>query len=159
MFGLFKSASYRDPQLGPFTRSRGMWRGSIGLPDHAPAPLVLSGNRTAPDPAALATARRLSVALASWRPAIEAALYDHYDPYADALASGDLPKTEASRPRLSASGQVWQHVLLRYVAVSPLDGRLTVELGYTVAWDQEHTLGARFQQGRLLELNGSVLPP
>ena len=28
-----------------------------------------------------------------------------------------------------------------------------------VAWDEEHTLGARIRDGRLVELNGSVLRP
>ena len=40
-----------------------------------------------------------------------------------------------------------------------LRGDLTVELGYRVAWDEEHTLGARIRDGRLVELNGSVLEP
>jgi hypothetical protein len=37
-------------------------------------------------------------------------------------------------------------------------GVLTLELGYGVDWDEDHTLGARFQQGRLVELNGSTAP-
>jgi hypothetical protein len=45
------------------------------------------------------------------------------------------------------------------VAVITLDGELSVEIGYRVAWDEEHTLGARLRNGRLIELNGSVLPP
>jgi hypothetical protein len=46
-----------------------------------------------------------------------------------------------------------------FVQVAPLDGRLTLEVGLRVAWDEEHTLGARLHDGRLLELNGSVLAP
>jgi hypothetical protein len=34
-----------------------------------------------------------------------------------------------------------------------------VELGLRVAWDEEHTLGARLQSGKLVELCGSVLKP
>ena len=45
------------------------------------------------------------------------------------------------------------------VSVTPLSGLLTTELGYTSAWDDEHTLGARFQLGKFVELCGSVLPP
>jgi hypothetical protein len=50
-------------------------------------------------------------------------------------------------------------VSLVFVSVTPLSGLLTTELGYTTAWDDEHTLGARFQSGRFIELCGSVLPP
>jgi hypothetical protein len=35
----------------------------------------------------------------------------------------------------------------------------TSELGYTTDWDEEHTLGARFQTGKFIELCGSMLPP
>jgi hypothetical protein len=34
-----------------------------------------------------------------------------------------------------------------------------VEIGYEVAWDEGHTLGARFRDGQALELSGSVLAP
>jgi hypothetical protein len=34
-----------------------------------------------------------------------------------------------------------------FVQVTPLGGVLTVEIGYRVAWDEEHTLGARFRGG------------
>jgi hypothetical protein len=46
-----------------------------------------------------------------------------------------------------------------FVQVTPLSGVLTVEIGYRVGWDEEHTLGARFRSGQLLELCGSVLVP
>ncbi len=159
MFGLFKSPTYTDPDLGQFSRSRGMWRSSVQLPGLTAVPLALSDNKSEPDSQALAAARQLAALLPGWRPAIESALFAHYRPYAEALASGELPQPEKSLPHLSEPSQVWPHVALRFVAVSPLDGIMTVELGYTVAWDEEHTLGARFQLGRLVELNGSVLPP
>jgi hypothetical protein len=155
MFGLFKASPFSDPQFGQLVRSKGLWRGSIALPGHAPVPLLLAGNRQAPAPAALDTARQLPLAWPAWRADIEAALYEHYEPYRDAEPSA------AQSPLLAITtpDQIWPHTMLQYVAVSPLSGGLTVEFGYTVAWDEEHTLGARFQQGRLLELNGSVLPP
>jgi hypothetical protein len=46
-----------------------------------------------------------------------------------------------------------------YAAVITLDGELTVELGYRVDWDEEHTLGARFRGDEPVELCGSVLEP
>lgn len=47
MFGLFKSASFTDPQLGELQRARGLWRGTVLLED-ARVPLMLSGSRAAP---------------------------------------------------------------------------------------------------------------
>jgi hypothetical protein len=32
----------------------------------------------------------------------------------------------------------------------------TVEVAYTVAWDDEHTIGARIQKWQLVEMCGSV---
>ena len=54
---------------------------------------------------------------------------------------------------------MWPHAHAEYVQVAPLDGALTIEIGYRVDWDEEHTLGARVREGRLIELNGSVLRP
>lgn len=159
MFSLFKSPVYTDPVLGSFSRSRGMWRGSVQWPGASPVPLALSGTRSEPDAHAVAAARQLVHLLPTWRTAIETALFEHYLPCAKADGSSGSPPTEEPLPRLTEPSQVWPHAELRFVGVSPLDGTLTVELGYSVAWDEEHTLGARFQQGRLIELNGSVLPP
>lgn len=159
MFSLFKSPAYTDPLLGPFSRSRGLWRGSVQWPGASAVPLALSGTRSEPDAHALAAARQLTHLLPAWRTAIETALFEHYLPYAETEASGEFPPSEEPFPRLTEPSQVWPHAKLRFVGVAPLGGTLTVELGYSVAWDEEHTLGARFQQGHLIELNGSVLPP
>lgn len=153
MFGLFKSQPFDDPQLGQLVRTRGMWRGTIRLPGHPAVPLVLAGTGKAPDAEAVTIARALVTTVPGWRDVITAALYEHYEPYGESMEEG------VPIPRLSAPGEVWQHCALQYVAVSPVSGELFVELGFTVAWDEEHTLGARFRQGELLELNGSVLPP
>jgi hypothetical protein len=159
MFSLFKSPSFRDPLLGEFARSRGHWRGSLALEGIASVPLVLSGTRTQPDAKAIATARTLANAFTSWRPTIESALFEHYGPYAEALAAGELPPPSDPLPSIKAPSEVWPHVSLVFVSVTPLEGVLTSEFGYTTAWDEEHTLGARFEDGKFLELCGSVLPP
>ncbi len=101
----------------------------------------------------------LGTLVPGWAPAIQSELFEHYRPYAEAIAAGEMPQPDEPFPHLSEASQVWPHVTALFVAVSPLDGTMTVELGYTVAWDEEHTLGARFQQGHFVELNGSVLPP
>lgn len=158
MFGLFKSPPLSDPQLGELARSRGYWRGVIALASKT-VPLAIAGTRTGPDASALVTAREVAVHYASWRPSIEAALFEHYGPYAEALAAGDLPPPSEPLPNIVEASQVWPYVSLAFVCVSPLAGVLTLELGYTALWDEEHTLGARFQNGKFLELCGSILAP
>jgi hypothetical protein len=158
MFGFFKSGRVVDPQFGELVRSRGRWRGTMDLGPAAGIPLVLAGPRTAPDPEALAAARDLSVRFQAWRPEIELALFGHYEPYAQALAEGELPEPDMPIPALGVPSDIWPHVSLVFVSVEPLEGVLCVELGYTTAWDNEHTLGVRFQAGKFLELCGSTLP-
>ena len=160
MFGFFKSPPFHDPTLGQLVRSRGLWRGSLTVGASVSAsPLALSGTRTEPDAQALAAAREVAQAFASWRPAIEQALFEHYEPYAEAVTAGELSSPAEALPRIAAPGAVWSHVSLVFVSVTPLSGLLTTELGYTTAWDDEHTLGARFQSGKFIELCGSVLRP
>ena len=158
MFGLFKSQPFRDAQLGEFVRSRGQWRGSLSFGATTVAPLVLAGDRSRPDPRAVALARDLSRIVRRLEPAIARALFEHYRPHAEAVADGDSPPT-AGLPAIASAAEVWPHVALLFVSVMPLDGALTAELGYGVAWDEEHTLGARLRDGTLLELCGSVLAP
>lgn len=156
MFGLFKSTPFSDPKLGKLVRSRGHWRGSISLGGSSTS-LVISGSRNEPDAEAIQVARGLSSLFPAWKPAIENALFEHYTPYAEALAAGELPPPSEPFPKLETPDQVWPQVTLAFVSVTPLDGRLTTELGYTTAWDEEHTLGARFQAGQFVELCGSVV--
>lgn len=159
MFGLFKSLPFHDPQLGKLVRSRGLWRGSITVSSASNVPLAVSGTRTEPDAVALHAARDVATQFPLWRPSIETAMFAHYLPYAEAIAMGDLPPASGAFPRIEITSQLWSLVSLRFVSVTPLDGLLTIELGYSTRWDEEHTLGARFQAGRFVELCGSVLPP
>lgn len=153
LFGLFKSRPFQDARLGAFERTRGLWRGTLSLDAGSDTPLALSGDRAQPDPQALAIAHDLPRLAQSLRPAIAEALFEHYEPYAESADDGDAP------PRIAAPAEIWPHVTLLFVSVTPLSGALTAELGYRVAWDDEHTLGARLRDGALLELNGSVLAP
>jgi len=59
MFGLFKSSTFNDPQIGELKRSRGHWRGSLALADGESVALVLSGTKTEPDAQALAIAKEV----------------------------------------------------------------------------------------------------
>lgn len=154
MFGLFESPPFADPSLGGFTRKRGAWRGTITLAGRA-VPLVLAGGKSAPDVAALERARTLAADYPAWRDTIAAALFEHYEPYA---GLGDDDSDFASVAIASAAA-IWPHATLQYALLAPFEGELTCELGYEVAWDPEHTLGARLRDGVLVELNGSVVAP
>ena len=91
MFGLFKSPRFHDPKLGELVRSRGLWRGLLTVEAGVSTPLTLSGTRTEPHARALAAASEVAQAFASWRPAIEQALFEHYEPYAEAVTARELP--------------------------------------------------------------------
>jgi hypothetical protein len=158
MVSLFGSAAFQDDQLGELRRSRGAWRGTVAL-DGAAVPLIVSGPRGEPDPDALRLARSVPEQMPAWRPAIERALFEHYAPYAEAIAAGEAGPPEEGLPTIREASSVWPHARIEFVQVAPLAGRLTVEIGLRVAWDEEHTLGARLSGGQLLELNGSVLAP
>src|SRR5574343_1524535 len=154
MLSFFKSPVFRDSQLGEFVRSRGHWRGKLEL-GGSTVLFVLAGGRSEPDAQALQLARTVSPHFPAWRPIIAEALFEHYQPYAEALAAGEAPEPSTTLPRIGVPSEVWPHAVLVFVSVAPIDRALVVEFGFTTAWDEEHTLGARFTGGKLLELNGS----
>ena len=158
MFGLFKSQPFSDPQLGELRRAGRLWRGSLLLGE-VTVPLALTGSRAAPDPQAADIARSIRPAYPDWRESIQRALFEHYTPYAEVVAAGEAELPETGLPRIVEPSDVWHHTSAEFVQVTPLYGELTIEIGYRVAWDEEHTLGARLRRGRLVELNGSVLAP
>lgn len=110
----------------------------MSLDEHVTVGLSLPGGRKAPDPEATALAAAIPTGFDSWRPAIVAALLEH----AAAAGSTGHPVPDPA-----------------YAAVVDLDGQLTLEFGYRVAWDDDHMLGACVRDGALFELNGSVLEP
>jgi len=159
MLNLFRSRPFHDPALGELRRSRGAWRGSLALTDDDRVPLALCGNRTAPDPEAILLARAVPDAFSAWRTALETALFDHREPYAESFAAEGSGTDDEPAADITTPDQVWPHVRFEFVSITLPDGVPTTEFGLAVAWDEEHTLGARFQEGRLVELCGSVLPP
>ena len=158
MFDLFKPAPISDPALGELRRSGGAWRGRLVL-DGRSVPLIVAGPRSGPDPEALRVARTVAADYAAWRPAIAEALLEHCTPYAEAIAEGEEEAPAGGLPTLGDAASVWPLAQVEFVHVHPLDRRMTVEIGYRAAWDEEHTLGAQIRDGRLLGLNGSVLAP
>jgi hypothetical protein len=158
MFDLFKTPRHDDPRLGELRRTRGWWRGAVAI-DGARVPLAVAGPRGGPDARALELARSLPDVLRARRREVAEALYEHYAPYAEAVAAGDEDVAGLECPVIASAGEVWPHVRIAFVAVAPRDGPHTIEVGYRVAWDEEHTLGAGLCEGRAVELNGSVLEP
>jgi hypothetical protein len=141
--------AYKDPALGVLVRQGRYWRGMLRLGSTSGVALLVAGPRTAPDGPRLGLARELGDRYTALRPAVERALFEHYEPYADA-ADPDVP-------RLQRPDQVWAHVAPVRARIEPLGGVETVEIAYRTDWDTEHTVGARFQGWVLTELNGSVV--
>jgi len=159
MFGWLKTPTFEDPQLGTLTRKRGLWRGTIALEAEGNVPIALAGSRREPDAGALAAAQALPGRFRSWRPVLERELFAHYEPYAESVAADARRKGTDPLAMPASPGEVWHHVDLQFISITPLDGTLTTELGFTTDWDDEHALGARFHGDRFVELNGSVLRP
>jgi uncharacterized protein DUF6985 len=154
MFGLFKSEPFRDGQLGEFRRSGRNWKGSLALAPCGNFRLALVGNREAPDPIALGLAKELPGRFKSLMSKIQIGLFEHYAPYKEAVDAGE--ETGSLCPSLESPESVWPHVAPAHVLVEPIGGVPTVEIAFTVAWDEEHTVGALFQDWQFVELNGSV---
>jgi hypothetical protein len=65
---------------------------------------------------------------ARWRPAIERGLFEHFEPYGEGIAAGELPPPPGGFPRIGASADVWNYSTIQYILVDPLNGSLTVRL-------------------------------
>jgi hypothetical protein len=142
MFKLFASRPFNDPMLGSFQRARGLWRGTLALAGTS-LPLSIYGTRSAPDAGALAIARLLPATWSSNRELVAQALIEHQEAY---------------RETIEPTADVWQFVTFLSASVTPFDGELIAEIALAVTWDEEHTLGARFEGPAFAELNGSILP-
>jgi hypothetical protein len=157
MFGLFKSEPFQDADLGELRRSGGYWRGSLELRPCGTFRLALNGNREKPDQAALGLAKELLDRFPSLVPEIQTGLFEHYIPYKEAVDAGE--ETGSPCPKIASAEAVWPHITPAHVLVEPIQGVPTVEIAFRAAWDEEHTLGARFQNWKLIGLNGSVREP
>ena len=156
MFGLFRSPPFDDPVLGVFDRSRGRWRGSLVLAG-TPLPLAVAGARGAPDAEALAGAKLLPATWSNNLEAVAQALVEHLEPYREAVAAGEVQPPSRPLPVITEPADAWQFVKLLSASVTPLGGRLMSEVALATTWDEEHILGARFDGGAFVELNGSIL--
>jgi hypothetical protein len=154
MFGLLRAKPFRDRRLGEFRRSGGYWKGALAIAPLGTFRLALAGNREAPDAIALLFATELPDRFKSLMPKIQTGLFGHYAPYKEAVDAGE--GTGSPCPTVASPEAVWPHVRPVHVLVEPLEGVPTVEIAFKVAWDIEHTVGARFQNWQFIGLNGSV---
>jgi len=156
MFGLLRPPPFSDPMLGLFERSRGRWRGNLVLAGKT-LPLAVSGSRGAPDAEALAIAKLLPAAWSSNSEAVARALMEHLEPYREAVAAGEVEPPTRPLPVIAQPEDAWQSVELLSASVTPQGGKLISEVALAATWDEEHTLGARFDRNAFVELNGSIL--
>lgn len=151
MFGLFRSRPHTDPALGKLDRRGGSWRGVRSLAG-VDVPFTLTGSREAPDRRALEIARDLPAQWEARRVEVGQALHEHYSVLVDAGVD--------AIPTIGQPTAVWHHVVPVFISIDGgEDPGFDAEIGLRVAWDDEHTLGARFLRGEFVELNGSVLEP
>ena len=113
-----------------------------------------AGSREGPDLFALELAKELPDRFKLLIPNIQTGLFEHYAPYKEAIDAGEY--TDSRCPSIGSPETVWPHVTAAHVLVASLGGVPTFEIGLKVAWDIEHTVGARFQNWQFIELNGSV---
>lgn len=148
-FDRFRAVPHAHPVFGELTYKRGLWHGTITLEHGRPLRLLLPGTREAPAAGGLEVA---ALAPAWWgqvRAQVEREIYGHYEAYRDA----DAPDV----PRLAGQSEIWPHVDLTSMQVQPYSAPDEIMVAARVAWDEEHTLGVLIRDGRLVELNGSIL--
>jgi hypothetical protein len=81
--------AYRGSVVGNLVRQGRYWRGVIKLGSERGVPSLLAGPRAGPGESSLGLARELDQRYATLIPAIERALFEHYEPYIEAGESGE----------------------------------------------------------------------
>ena len=147
LFDLFKSPPYHDSRSDNYVLARPLAWLAQGRKWSQRSIDALWHAKCAPG-AGVGIAREVKQAFASWRPAIERALFEHYEPYAEAIAGGAVASVAQRRltPNCSSSRRLgscvvslsypsrrWAACSLPNLDTPPFSG------------DEEHTLGARFQ--------------
>lgn len=160
MFSFFKTPDIQHPTLGVLKWQRGHWRGFITLQGLGPVPLAIAGSsRAGPDAEAVAQAIAAPANLASLSGTLKRALYEHYEPYAEAADQETPHPEDGTLPMVASPDDALAKAKPAAVVVAALDGRVATEVCYSVPWDEEHTLGARFSGPQWIELCGSTLVP
>lgn len=137
------------PRLGTLKFASGRWRGTIALPEAKEVALLVPGRRDGPDAAAAGAAERLSDWWAAAKGSVAKELFEHYSNGKEA----GIPAIDG----LTGPQAVWPHVTITSVQMAPFKAANEAMVALHTAWDEEHTLGAHLRDGRLVELNGSIL--
>jgi hypothetical protein len=159
MFDLFKTDNFQHPTRGTFKWVRGCWRGEVSIPGGKVAPLIIGGTRKGPDQQALKHAVNLERDFQIVAPQLKQALFEHYEPYAEAVRVGQLEVDDVAFPQVRNGAEALGLAEVEAFLVVELDGTLATEVCYRVPWDEEHTLGAKFRGHDWVELCGSTLVP
>lgn len=154
LFGFLRPDPVQHPRLGTLVWSGGHWRGTADIAPFGTTPVLVAGSRSGPNGVAAEIASELPSRLPALAPAVAQALWEHLEPYQEQVGAGEW--LGESLPTIGSAPEVWPHVKLDYVLVEPLSRAITVEMVFSAAWDDEHALGARFVDWKLLELCGSV---
>ncbi len=157
MFSLFKVKDIEHPRLGTLHWRRGYWEASLSLPGMSAVRVLISGTKNSLLPNAEAEALRLPSASPEWKAKISQALFEHAEPYLSAMAED--PESNSLAAEVRSPSTAWDKAVLQAVVVHEIGGVMTSEFCFAAAWDEEHTLGARFQGGQWWELCGSTLVP
>lgn len=164
MFGLFKKVVVDHSVFGPLTRRGREWEGSIQVLPNQEVPLELEGTKEAPHTQTLATALELPGKLPDLIPVIARELLEHLEPYRDALSDPEDgmaemysdPNTVRKIHRIKTPDDAWATSEISGVEVGLANGKVRLLIKIQTIWDEEHTLGAYFDDWQFMELNGSV---
>jgi hypothetical protein len=154
--GWFSTDPFTDALLGTFHRRAGAWIAMVEVATLGRVELRLAGDRKAPAPANVALAHSLPAQYGALRDEIGRVLYEHLEPYAAAVAAGEMEADRFDPTGIRGPQDAWAHVTVVRVDVDAARKEYPIEVQLRAAWDEEHTLGVRMRDGALVELCGSV---
>ncbi len=154
---LFGSDPFDDPRFGRFVRKGGMWTAECDVAPFGRVAVGLAGDRRAPAAASLDALGEAGAAFEALRGTIGHALVEHLAPYREAIESGDHEVPGFAADSIRTAADVWPHTKVVGIDIDAARAGFAFEVQLAVAWDEEHTLGARFDREAFFELNGSVV--
>jgi hypothetical protein len=103
----------------------------------------------------LALARELPVHWQSLLLPIQSGLFEHYEPYREAIEDGSL--ASAVIIDIGNADAIWPHVHPVQVSIERGGSIDAIEIALQVDWDEEHTLGVEIESWSFVGICGSVL--
>jgi hypothetical protein len=164
MFELFKTVIIEDRHLGPLKRHGKRWQGSINLGGPTHVELDIEGTKVAPHPETLDCAYQLLDRLPTLIPAISKELFEHLEPYRDALLDPEDdfgsdfsdPDIVAKVRQIDTPERAWAATNIDGVEIGFDGANVILLIKMETLWDIEHTIGAYFENWDFRLLNGSV---